>query len=150
MLYKNIALTTELQEVVVTSRSYVLTAAVTRWLLLDDLLYLTQEGISSVSFEILDIVDLHSILGHLGRIILSFLPGDLPVQDCIRKLVRNIILNKTSDVPSTILTGEAMRYNVIHQGRSNLNRKLLKLKFSNLANILLCQVINTTTSSIRL
>ncbi len=37
MLYKNIALTTELQEVVVvTPRSYVLTAAVTRWLLLDD------------------------------------------------------------------------------------------------------------------
>jgi len=65
--------------VVITSRSYVLTAAVTCWLLLDDLLYLTQESISSVSFEILDIVDLHSILCHLGGIILSVLLGHLSV-----------------------------------------------------------------------
>ena len=75
MLYKNIALTTELQEVVVTPRSYVLTAAVTCWLLLDDLLYLTQGRISSVSFEFLDIVDLYSVLRDLRGVHCSFLPG---------------------------------------------------------------------------
>jgi len=60
--------------VVITSRSYVLTAAVTCWLLLDDLLYLTQGRISSVSFEFLDIVDLYSVLRDLRGVQCSFLP----------------------------------------------------------------------------
>ena len=84
----------------------------------------SQSSDSSISFEILHIVDLDAVLGDLGGVVFSLLTRHLLVQDRICNLIRDVILDKASDVPGTILTRVSVLHNVVYERLSNLNRNL--------------------------